>query len=111
MASPKTRCARPHRQHLSEFTISREEEGSKGRFFLERDGHEAELTYSIMSPGLRIADHTGVPEELRGTGAGQALVEHLVATARDEGWKIVPLCPFVNAQRRKHPEWADAFNV
>jgi len=96
---------------LSEFDISREEEGNKGRFFLVSDGHEAELTFSILSPGLRIADHTGVPDELRGTGAGAALVAHLVEAALAEGWKIVPLCPFVNAQRRKHPEWADAFNV
>ena len=52
-----------------------------------------------------------MPDGLRGTGAGLALVERLVADARAESWKIVPLCPYVNAQRAKHPEWADAFNV
>ncbi|MEL6583549.1 MAG: GNAT family N-acetyltransferase [Pseudomonadota bacterium] len=91
--------------------ITREETGSKGRYVLVIDGHEAELTFSIASPGLRIADHTGVPDELRGSGAGLKLVERLVADARAEGWKIMPLCPFVNAQRKRHPEWADAFNV
>lgn len=96
---------------MSDFAITREEDGSKGRYVLHHDGHEAELTYSILSPGLRIADHTGVPDGLRGTGAGVALVERLVADARAESWKIVPLCPYVNAQRAKHPEWADAFNV
>lgn len=96
---------------MSDFDIQREEDGKKGRFFLVKDGNEAELTFSILSPATRIADHTGVPDALRGTGAGAALVAHLVAVARAEGWKIVPLCPFVNAERRKHPEWADAFNV
>ncbi len=96
---------------MSDWSIQREEDDKKGRFFLNKDGHEAELTFSILSPNTRIADHTGVPDELRGTGAGLALVTHLVETARAEGWKIVPLCPFVNAQRAKHPEWADAFNV
>lgn len=57
-----------------------------------------------------IADHTGVPEAFRGTGAGLELVKRLVADARAEGVKIIPLCPFVNAQRRRHPEWADVFN-
>ena len=96
---------------MAGFDIAREEAGSKGRYVLVHDGHEAELTFSILSPKLRIADHTGVPDGLRGSGAGLALVERLVADARAEGWRIVPLCPFVNAQRRKHPDWADAFQV
>ena len=29
--------------------------------------------------------------------------------ARAEGFKIIPLCPYTNAERRKHPEWADVF--
>ncbi len=96
---------------MSDWTIHREEDDKKGRFFLTHNGHEADLTFSILSPNTRIADHTGVPDALRGTGVGLALVTHLVETARAEGWKIVPLCPFVNAQRAKHPDWADAFNV
>ncbi|MEL7025752.1 MAG: GNAT family N-acetyltransferase [Pseudomonadota bacterium] len=94
---------------MSEFEISREVDGSKGRYVLTREGAEAELTYSITSPTLVIADHTGVPDSMRGTGAGKALVERLVADARAEGFKIMPLCPFVNAQRRRHPEWSDVF--
>ncbi len=50
-----------------------------------------------------------MPDSFRGTGAGRALVEALVAAARAEGFRIVPLCPFVNATRLKHPEWADVF--
>ncbi|MEL7262016.1 MAG: GNAT family N-acetyltransferase [Pseudomonadota bacterium] len=96
---------------MSEFEITREDGETKGRDVLRRDGAEAELTYSILSPQTRIADHTGVPDGMRGTGAGQALVKRLVEDARAEGWKIVPLCPFVNAQRAMHPDWADAFSV
>ena len=91
--------------------IRREVDGSKGRYVLVEDGYEADLTYSIASPKLVIADHTGVPEALRGSGAGLKLVERLVADARAEGFKIMPLCPFVNAQRKRHPDWADAFSV
>ena len=91
--------------------IAREVEGAKGRYVVSVDGHEAELTYSVASPTLVIADHTGVPEAIRGTGAGLKLVERLVADARAEGFKIMPLCPFVNRARSKHPEWADVFAV
>lgn len=76
---------------------------------LRRGTEEAELTYSVTTPTLIIADHTGVPDSFRGSGAGLALVQALVAAARDEGFKIIPLCPFVKAQARKHPEWADVF--
>lgn len=95
---------------MSDDEIRREVDGAKGRYVLTQNGEEAELTYSVASPQLIIADHTGVPDSLRGTGAGAALVTRLVDDARAEGVKIVPLCPFVNAMRRRHPEWADVFN-
>lgn len=91
--------------------IHKELGGSKGRYVLTRDGAEAEVTFSVLSPRTVIADHTGVPDTLRGTGAGQDLVAHMVADARANDFKIVPLCPFVNSQRQKHPDWADAFQV
>jgi predicted GNAT family acetyltransferase len=31
----------------------------------------------------------------------------MVADARAQGFTIVPQCPYVAAQFRKHPEWAD----
>lgn len=90
-------------------SLRREDHGSKGRYVLTQNGAEAEITFSVTTPTLIIADHTGVPDALRGTGAGVALVEFMVDDVRARGIKIMPLCPFVNAQRKKHPEWADAF--
>ena len=91
--------------------IRKEIDGNKGRFVLLRDGEEAELTFSVLSANTIIADHTAVPDAFRGTGAGRALVEALVKDARAEGYKIAPLCTFVNKERASHPAWADAFNV
>jgi hypothetical protein len=93
--------------------IELERDGAKGRYVATVAGHldQAELTFSVASDTLVIADHTGVPDSLRGTGVGHALVARLVADARAGGFLILPLCPFVNAQRRKHPEWADAFKA
>jgi predicted GNAT family acetyltransferase len=89
--------------------VIREHGPTKGRFVIRRGGEEAELTYSVTTPTLFIADHTGVPDSFRGTGAGVALVQALVAAAREDGFKIIALCPFVKAQSLKHPEWADVF--
>ena len=94
---------------MSDHTVTREHGAAKGRFVIRHGGEEAELTYSMTTPSLIIADHTGVPDSFRGTGAGLALVEALVAAARKDGFKVVPLCPFVKAQALKHPDWADVF--
>jgi predicted GNAT family acetyltransferase len=97
----------------ADITITREATDSRGRYVARIAGHAetAELTFSIASPALVIADHTGVPDAFRGMGVGLALVERLVADARENGFKVMPLCPFVNAQRKRHPEWADAFSA
>lgn len=96
---------------MSDLVIARETSGSKGRYVIRRDGTEAELTWSVTTPTLVIADHTSVPDSFRGTGAGLAMVERLVTDARAEGFRVMPLCPFVNAMRKRHPEWADVFAV
>ena len=96
----------------NEITITHSEEGPKGRYEARVEGHDGvgELTYSRMSANKIIADHTGVDDSLRGTGVGKALVERLVADARSEGFTILPLCPFIQAQSERHPEWFDVFD-
>lgn len=89
--------------------ITRSESDNKGRYEARvSDSDEpAELTWSRMNADTIIADHTYVPDALRGRGIGRALAERLIADARDGGYRIVPLCPFVKALYRKHPEWSD----
>ncbi|WP_298430179.1 GNAT family N-acetyltransferase [uncultured Jannaschia sp.] len=92
---------------MAAFEITREDGESGGRWLLTSDGHEAEMTYSRLGDSKIIVDHTGVPDGLRGSGAGLALAERMVADMRAEGKGVIALCPFVKAQARKHPEWAD----
>lgn len=65
------------------------------------------MTFTKVGKSQIIIDHTEVPESLRGSGAGQRLVERAVLDARAAGKAIIPLCPFAAAQFRRHPEWAD----
>jgi uncharacterized protein len=71
----------------------------------------AELTLSKASATLVIADHTDVPDQMRGMGVGAALAARLVADARAGGYRIIPLCPFVRSQYARHPEWADVMQA
>jgi hypothetical protein len=88
--------------------IELEETGSKGRYMMRgADGALAEMTFSKAGEHLIIIDHTEVPDAFRGQGVGVRLVERAVADARASGKSIIPLCPFANAQFKKHPEWAD----
>ncbi|MEM9500247.1 MAG: GNAT family N-acetyltransferase [Pseudomonadota bacterium] len=92
--------------------ITLEDHGQKGRYVLRPEGasEEAELTYSRASDTLIIVDHTGVPDVFRGKGYGKLLAERVVADAREQGFKIVPLCPFFKAQADRHPDWADVIS-
>ncbi|MGD9670879.1 MAG: GNAT family N-acetyltransferase [Hyphomicrobiaceae bacterium] len=71
---------------------------------------EAEITYTRKGPNLISADHAYAPASMRGTGAAMALVEYMIADARQKGFKIIPVCPYIRAQYRRHPDWADVMS-
>ena len=66
-----------------------------GVFFIEDAGQRlAEMTYVWSGENKFIIDHTEVSELLKGKGIGKQLVMAAVAFARQNGYKIMPLCPF-----------------
>lgn len=94
---------------MSDITFTLDETDTKGRFIAHIVGEAAvgEITFSKSSPTLVIVDHTGVPDALRGKGVGLALSRRMVDHAREEGFRIVPLCPFFKAMAARNPDWAD----
>lgn len=94
---------------MPDIKIEREEANGRGRYVGRITGidGEAEITFTRRGPKLISADHTGAPDSMKGTGAAMALVEYMIADARRQGSRIIPVCPYVKAQYRKHPEWAD----
>ena len=83
-------------------------DGARGEYRAHVPGSDkiGRLTWKARGDA-RIADHTIVPPEIGGRGVAAALVDALVADARAEGFTIVPQCSYVEAQFRRHPEWAD----
>lgn len=92
----------------TQYTIERQETATRGRYVIHlAPGAEAEMTYRKAPDGTITIDHTGVPSAFEGRGIAARLVNAAIADARAEGFKIIPLCSYVVAQFRRHPEWAD----
>jgi uncharacterized protein len=94
---------------MATIDIEREATPHGGRYTARIAGvdGEGELTFTQLGPTRISADHTLSPESMRGMGVAKALVDRLVADARAEGLKIVPVCSYVKAQALRHPDWAD----
>ena len=76
------------------------------RFHTEVDGVPCVLEYSLASAVMTIT-HTEVPAEVGGRGIAAALVQEAFATARSEGWTVVPACSYAAAWLGRHPEYRD----
>ena len=76
------------------------------RFELDLNGKTA-VAYYKLSPGVITFLHTEVPQEMSGHGIGSQLVRSALESARAQGLKVVPKCPFVSAYMSKHPEFND----
>lgn len=94
-------------------TIKHSDSPSEGRYEARVEGRDGigKLIYSRVLPTKIIAEHTVVDNSLRGTGVATALVERLVADARDNNVTVVPQCSFVVAQFERHPEWSDVMEA
>lgn len=96
----------------SEVTITRHGSASAGEYHAHVPGAQAigRLTWvrrDDASGEVRVADHTLVPPAIGGRGVAARLVEALIADARAQGFRIDPACSYVEAQFRRHPDWAD----
>jgi hypothetical protein len=89
-------------------SISHEEVGHRGSFFVEQDGKRlAEMTYSRANAALVIIDHTEVSKELAGQGMGRKLLDAAVQWARQTHTKVMATCAFANAQFANDPSIRD----
>jgi len=80
--------------------------------FLIMDGDEqlGEMALAIVDKNM-IVYHTEVSPKAEGQGLAKKLLETMVAYARQHQLKVVPLCPYVHAQFKRHPQdYEDIWN-
>ena len=88
--------------------INHRKEENKGAFVAtENEVKAGEMTYSKAGEEKIIIDHTEVHPEFNGKGVGKQMVFAAVEYARENGIKILPLCPFAKAMFDKNKDIRD----
>ena len=76
------------------------------RFEIQLGEHLAVLEYHLDGGDLFFT-HTGVPPALEGQGIGGRLAQAGLEYAKEKAYRVVPLCSFIDAYIRRHPEYLD----
>ena len=86
-------------------------EKGQGNFFIFENGEQlGEMEISITGTNLIVA-HTEVSEKAEGRGYAKKLLNAMVDHARKNNLKVIPLCPYVHAQFKRHAsEYTDIWN-
>lgn len=77
------------------------------RYEISVDGAPAGMAVYRLSPGMITFVHTEIDPAREGEGFGAQLVRSALDDARARGLAVRPLCPFVAAFIRRHPEYGD----
>ncbi len=75
------------------------------RFELLTDGKKSVVAYFQPDDNTLALAHTEVHPDLEGQGIGSNLVQQVLEYSEQHNLKIVPLCPFVAAYIKRHPDW------
>ena len=67
----------------------------------------ARITWKNGGESIIVVDHTIVDPSLRGQGVAGKLLAKVVAMAREENLKIVPVCSYVVAKLTRNDEYKD----
>lgn len=79
---------------------------AKGQFEITLGNETAVLQYHRTQHSITLI-HTEVPEAWRGRGLGDQLIRAALDFAHFNQLKVVPVCPFVKAYLKEHPEAAN----
>lgn len=77
------------------------------RFEIKLDGGEYAFAEYMKAGKNIIFNHTEVPEAYEGQGIASKLARHALDYARDNGYKVQALCPFIHGYVQRHPEYHD----
>lgn len=77
------------------------------KFSTTVDGKEAYLRYALRGEGTLDFKSTFVPPELRGRGLAAKVVARGFEYAEENGFKVIPTCPYVETWLERHPRYRE----
>lgn len=95
---------------MSEVSLDLNEKGQGKFLIMEGSERLGEMEISITGSNLIVA-HTEVFEKAEGKGYAKKMLTAMVNHARKNKLKVIPLCPYVHAEFKRHPEeYEDVWN-
>ena len=92
---------------MAEVTLTLNEKHHGAFYALNGDQQLGEMVISIQGKDMTVY-HTEVIPEAEGKGIAKELLDEMAGYARKNALSVIPLCPYVFAQFRRHPkEYAD----
>lgn len=91
---------------MTDTPLSIKHDEPNGRFEARVDGHACVLDYRLRD-GTMIIQHTDVPGAVGGRGIAAELTRYALDTARERGWRVLPLCSYAVTYIARHPDYQD----
>lgn len=83
--------------------LNLDERGHGAFYIMEEDEQLGEMVVSISGDHLTVY-HTEVSPKAEGRGFAKELLNAMADHARQHHLNVIPLCPYVHAQFKRHPE-------
>lgn len=82
-------------------------DSDRQKFYAHLDAGEAYLEYRPRGKDTLDYVSTFVPPEHRHQGTGEAIVKRALKYARENGYRVIPTCPFVQRVIEENPEYQE----
>jgi len=88
---------------MDDVTLQLDDRGN-GKFVIQEGALETGEMVVHVAPSVVTVYHTEVSAEAEGKGFAKKLLTAMVAYAREHHLKVIPLCVYVQAQFKRHPQ-------
>lgn len=95
---------------MPEVKINIQENKQSSFDLYDEDGKVGEMIFDIKEKDITIY-HTEVDPKKEGKGYAKLLLDAMVSYVRENNLKVIPLCPYVHLQFKRHEElYKDIWN-